>query len=340
MGFFATFWSWLNGQLAGYIGDMTARIATALEPAVVTLATLYIMAWGYLQMSGRIEEPLIGGLKRIVTLALVLGVGLRLWLYNSVIVDTFYQAPTQLAAALIGASDPVSTIDTIWQHGGEVAGMLWERSLAWNSSSPGFLLAGVIVWLLIGLLCTYTMFLIALSSVALSVLLALGPLFIVMLLFDGTRRFFAAWLAQLVNYGLITILSVLIGALLLRIVDTYAAQTAARGAALLTVDALDMVLVSILVFLFMRQVMPVAAGLAGGVALSSFHVFSRVAAVMQPDYRRHAKEAVAASKNMVVRRSRVSRESASATTQTDSETTSTSAGPKHALVARPSLSER
>ncbi len=25
MGFFATFWTWLNGQLASYIGDNTAR---------------------------------------------------------------------------------------------------------------------------------------------------------------------------------------------------------------------------------------------------------------------------------------------------------------------------
>ena len=59
----------------------------------------------------------------------------------------------------------------------------------------------------------------------------------------------------------------LVAALLLQIVESYAAQTAARGAALATVDALDMVLMAVLVFLLMRQVMPIAAGLAGGVAL-------------------------------------------------------------------------
>ena len=40
-------------------------------------------------------------------LAVILGVGLRLWLYNTVIVDTFYNAPAQLAAAMVGARDPV-----------------------------------------------------------------------------------------------------------------------------------------------------------------------------------------------------------------------------------------
>src|ERR1700760_3918683 len=104
MGFFATFWSWLNGQLATYIGDNTARLSSVLEPAVVTMATLYVMVWGWLQMSGRIEEPFMTGLKRIITLVVVLGVSLRLWLYNSVIVDAFYSAPAQLAAAIIGTS--------------------------------------------------------------------------------------------------------------------------------------------------------------------------------------------------------------------------------------------
>jgi type IV secretion system protein VirB6 len=125
------------------------------------------------------------------------------------------------------------------------------------------------------MLCVYSMFLIALSSIAATVLLAIGPLFIVMLLFDGTRRYFEAWIGQLANYALITILTVLVAALLLHVVQSYAAQTAARGAALLTVDALDMVLMSTLVFLLMRQIMPIAAGLAGGVALASFGLVSR-----------------------------------------------------------------
>ena len=70
-----------------------------------------------------------------------------------------------------------------------------------------------------------------------AVLLAVGPLFIAFCLFDATRRLFEAWVAQLVNYALITILTVLVAALLLQVVESYAAQPAARGGALLTVDA-------------------------------------------------------------------------------------------------------
>ena len=274
MGFFATFWSWLQGQLNTYIGTNAALLATTLEPAIVTLATLYVMVWGYLQLSGRIEEPLGAGLRRLVLLAVVLGAALHLWLYNAVLVDTFYRAPAELAGAVVGAPDPVATIDTIWGQGGAVAAYLWNNGGVF-SGDFGFYVAGAIVWVLMGLLCVYCMFLIALASIALAVLLALGPLFLALLLFDATRRFFEAWLAQLANYALITILTVLVAALLLQIVASYAAQTAARGAAIVTVDALNMVLVAAVVFLLMRQIMPIAAALADGVSLSSFGMVSR-----------------------------------------------------------------
>jgi type IV secretion system protein VirB6 len=274
MGFFATFWTWLNGQLAAYIGDNTSRLAEALEPAVITLATIYVMAWGYLHLTGKITEPFEAGLKRIGLIALVLGVGLRLWLYNTVIVDTFYNAPAQLAAAVIGASDPVGTVDAIWNSGGTVASNLWDKGGLWPSDI-GFRVAGGVVWGMIAVLCVYAMFLIALSSIALAVLLALGPLFIAMLFFDATRRFFSAWIAQLANYAFITVLTVMVAALLLRIVQSYATQTMALGTAIKTVDALNMLLVALLVFLVLRQVMPIAGSLAGGASLSSFGVASR-----------------------------------------------------------------
>jgi type IV secretion system protein VirB6 len=264
MGFFQTFWTWLNAQLTGYISNNTALVAAALEPAVITLATVYVMSWGYMHLTGRIEEPLSTGVTRIIRLTVVIGVGLQLWLYNEVIVDTFYRAPAQLAGAVVGASDPVSTVDAIWSHGGAVADVLGQQS--WGCKIMGY-----VVLLIVGALCVYVMFLIALSSIASAVLLAIGPLFIALCLFDTTRRFFEAWVAQLANYALITVLTVLVSALLLSLMQSYAVQTAARGSGLHMVDALDMLLMAGMVLLLMCQIMPIAAGLAGGIALSSFN---------------------------------------------------------------------
>jgi type IV secretion system protein VirB6 len=98
----------------------------------------------------------------------------------------------------------------------------------------------------------------------------------VLLLFESTQRYFEAWVAQLANYALVGVLAVLTASLMLTVVEAYATQTAAKGAAILTVDALDMLLVAGLVLLLLRQVMPIAARLGGGVTLTSFGVASGV----------------------------------------------------------------
>lgn len=271
MGFFAEFNAWLNALLIGYIGDNTARIANALEPAIVTLGILYVMIWGYLQMTGQIEEPFLSGVKRIAALAIILGVALRLWLYNSLIVDTFFQAPAQLAAVIVGANDPVAVVDAINDSGSHSAELLLQKGGILDGNFS-YYLAGAVVYLMIGLTAIYTMFLLALSRIALSVLLALGPLFIALLLFDSTKRFFEAWLAQLSNYAFITILSVLVAALMMHVVGLSAERAAALGGGIRIADAVRVCLAAGLTFLVMRQVMPMAAGLASGLALSTFGV--------------------------------------------------------------------
>jgi type IV secretion system protein VirB6 len=274
--FFQQFWTWLTSQLTDYIAMKSATVAGAIEPAVVTLATIYVMIWGFLSLTARIQEPIWEAVKRIIFIAVVLGIGLRLWLFNAVIVDTFFTAPSQLAAAITGASDPIAVIDTIWDKGGTVASTLWNKGGVLNGDF-GFYLAGAIVYLIMGGVAVYAFFLLALSKLALALLLAIGPVFICLLLFEATRRFFEAWIAQLANYALVAVLATLVATLMLKVVSSYATQTAERGSAIVTVDALNMVLCASLVLLIMRQVMHIAAGLASGIALSSFGFASGMA---------------------------------------------------------------
>jgi type IV secretion system protein VirB6 len=273
VGFFAEFNAWLNALLAGYIGANTARIAATLEPAIVTLGIVYVMVWGYLQLTGQIEDPFIAGAKRIITLAVIFGCALQLWLYNTLIVDTFFNAPSQLGAVLVGAFDPVDIVDQIIFEGGDAANLLLQKGGLLNGNFA-YYLAGIGVYLIVGLTAIYTIFLLALSRIALSVLFALGPLFIALLFFDLTKRFFEAWLAQLANYAFITILTVLVAALMLHLVTVSASQAVSVGGSIQIANAVRVCMAAGLTFLVMRQVMPMAAGLASGFALSSFGVVS------------------------------------------------------------------
>lgn len=273
MGFFEEFAGWLNRILEDYISNTTATIAGVLEPVIVTLATLYVVVWGYLHLMGRIEEPFVAGVKRLIVMALILGVSLSLWYYNEIIVDTFFSAPSALAARVIGSYDSVGVIDGLLYAGSDVATALNRRASIFNGNFS-FFLASLAVHIIVGLTAVYTMFLMVLSRVALSVLLALGPFFIAMLFFDTTKRFFESWIAQLANYGFITILTGLVAALMLRVVMRAAEEALEVGGSVEIGDAVRLCAAAGLTFLVMRQVMPMAAGLASGLALSSFGVVS------------------------------------------------------------------
>jgi type IV secretion system protein VirB6 len=272
MGFFAEFNAWLNNLLATYISNNTATIAATLEPAFVALATIYVMVWGYLQLTGRLEEPIMAGVRRIALLAIVLGGSLKLWLYNATIVDTFFNAPAELAASVVGAFDPVQIVDQILFTGGDAASLLLQKGGILNGFS--YTVAGYAVYLIVGLTAIYTIFLLALSRIALSVLLALGPLFIALALFESSKRFTEAWLAQLANYAFITILTVLTAALMLTLISTAASQAALAGGGIQIAQAVRVCLAAGLTFLVMRQVMHMAAGLSSGLALTSFGIVS------------------------------------------------------------------
>jgi type IV secretion system protein VirB6 len=231
------------------------------------------MVWGYLQLTGQIQEPFIGGLKKIIVLAMILGCTLNLWLYNSLIVDTFFNAPVQLGAVIVGAYDPVGIIDQVFYNGSDIANLLFEKAGLFDGNFA-YYLAGIGVYVVVILTGIYAVFLLTLSRIALSVLLALGPLFIALLFFDSSKRFFEAWLAQLANYALVSALTVLVTALMLHVVTVAAQQAVATGGAIQIANAVRVCMAAGLTFLVMRQVMPMAAGLASGLALSTFGVVS------------------------------------------------------------------
>ena len=51
-----SFFTWLTGQVNNFIATQVGTVSTLLEPAVITLASVYVMMWGYLQLTGKIED--------------------------------------------------------------------------------------------------------------------------------------------------------------------------------------------------------------------------------------------------------------------------------------------
>jgi len=164
----------------------------------------------------------VTGLKRIMMLA-VIWASVSTSGYNTVIVDTFYNAPAQLPQRS-SAQRSVATVDASEQrrHGG---GKPLDEGLKLDQLEQRRVLrrrhGGLVPDGTALCLCHVPDS--AFQHRARRAARA-RPLFIAMLFFEATRRMFSAWIAQLANYALITILTVMVAALLLQLVQSYAAR--------------------------------------------------------------------------------------------------------------------
>ncbi len=140
------------------------------------------------------------------------------------------------------------------------------------SGDFGMYLVAVIVWLVTAILTAYAAFLIIMSKVAMALLLAVGPIFIVMSLFQATQRFFESWLAMVINFGLLLILSVAA----VQIVMNLFSQLINGVHSTVGISTGDMIAIVIMVIingLILRQIPSMASALGGGVALATQGTF-------------------------------------------------------------------
>jgi type IV secretion system protein VirB6 len=168
----------------------------------------------------------------------------------------------------------MATVDTIWTQGSEVGDSLLSQGSLFSESGLSLIACGLICYLAIGLTTLYVAFLMALALVALAILLALAPLFIAMLLFDSTKRFFEAWIAQLANYALVIILVASVANLMLHAVSQPLQIAYSEGGSVTGADALRVSVFCGFVLLILTQILPMASGLASGIALSSGNIIS------------------------------------------------------------------
>jgi type IV secretion system protein VirB6 len=271
-----SFFAWVTTEVNTFIALQVSNVSTLIEPAVISLASVYVMMWGYLQLTGKIEEPVLEGGRRILVLGLILTLIFRLSQNIAPLLDIFVNSPQTLAQGIVGAGTPsvMGAVDTIWTQGSEVGDSLLARGSLFSESGFSLICCGLLCYVCIGLVTIYVAFLMCLALVSLAILLSVGPIFIAMLFFDVTKRFFEAWIAQLANYALVIILVATVANLMLHAVNVPLTYAFNKGASVEATDALKVALFSGFVLLIMRQILPMASALASGVALSSGGIVS------------------------------------------------------------------
>ncbi|AUZ86143.1 MULTISPECIES: type IV secretion system protein [Methylophaga] len=269
----------IDTTLATYINDVATNVIAAITPVVTTLLLIYVTLWGWSVITGKTGELVTDGFNRIIKITIIVAIAINLGYYNSFVVSFLSNLPDRLAelASITVTTDSGSYLDGVFSQIWDLGWKILTKAKAEGNyvmADIPLTLAALAVWLFGFALTVVGAFLLVLSKMALSVLLGVGPIFVLMLLFEPTKRFFESWLGQCFNFILIVMLVGGILRLIVSILTEYLTKYEAASAGGATVDisgALPAVVLSAIAILIMRQVMPIASALGGGIALNTMN---------------------------------------------------------------------
>jgi type IV secretion system protein VirB6 len=219
----------MSGQAASFAFGRLFGSHALLGQALTAALTLYIAFYAIGLLTGRASLSVANLTPRMMTLGIALTFATSWIAYQSVIWNLLVGAPDEIASLLIGTPGSATSLfaDRLDVIFGVVAQAAAAAQTAVAKPGAGSLASGPdLLWLSALLLLLGTVGVLLVAKIALAALLALGPIFIICGLFEGSRGLFEGWLRAAVLFALAPLLAVLIGggtiALLSPIIDSLA----------------------------------------------------------------------------------------------------------------------
>ena len=266
---FSTIYDSVDGKLDMFLNERLTDVVDVIRGPLAVGLVIYIALFGFMVMRGIISEPWGELFARMVKLCILYmaatTVAYSEWITNPL----FHGMPDAIAQALAGKTigSAGEVFDKYFGQVDDVIRLIRTEAETYLDINPWklvLLALAIVIYALAGLSAAIGFAITIFAKVALAIIIALGPVFIALALFEPTRRFFHGWLGQAFNY--ITLMAVII-AITTLIADLGSAALAeAESNSDVTIAA---VIYSVYLFLgtiFFFQAPAIATGIAGGAA--------------------------------------------------------------------------
>jgi type IV secretion system protein VirB6 len=266
------------GRLFGAHGSFTT--------ALTILLTLYIALFAFNLLTGRSAVRVSVLTPRMMTLGLVLTFATSWIAYQSVVWNLATGAPDEIASVLIGSKGSATTLFAQQLDGfftaitdaasnaqpnpATAAANPAAIAAASSMTSPPNILSIGALLMLLG-----TVGVLVVCRLALAALLMLGPVFIVLALFDGTRGLFEGWLKSVAMFALVPLLTVVMGSGALAAIAPMVAGLDQAGTEIPLRTAVSILVASIIYLSLMLLIFKVAANLTRGWRMSRAQAFAQ-----------------------------------------------------------------
>jgi len=259
---FTQLFAQFDNNLLGFINTGSAAMISLISPFCAILFTIYLLCITAGYWRGGISEPVGDFAARMLGWAAILTFGMNIQYYSTYVVPFFNGLGDDLAGALTGTTQTGSSLDALCTA---YVTAMWKLFRA-ADGIEGTLNA--IMFIAITLLAAMPFIAIAaayiiLAKFALSLLLAIGPLFFALAIYPPTRKFFDAWVGQCMNYVFLVCLFAAAGMLEIRFATTMVPSA-------ITLQQLFSLVMMGIAFIIISLNLPgLASALGGGVGISS-----------------------------------------------------------------------
>ena len=280
-----------------YVSTAYQALASAATSGGATgvaglLLTLYVIFWGVGIWQGTATGGPADHAFRLFRAVLIYTMATKWGDFQTLAYNLLNDGPSAIGNALLSAVTTANNTGTS-ANLNSVNGVQSALQNMWNttnSATEAFLQnAGITNWgpyifaavfyVVMALLIGFAIFLIILSKMFMWLLLALAPVFIILLLFGATTRFFGGWMSALVQYFVVQVLVYAFLAfyvsLIQQSIDTLNGVANSKSATWATIG--PVVLMAIIGVLLLSQINNVAAAIAGGVPIFAPRIGSVIA---------------------------------------------------------------
>lgn len=256
------------------------------------LLTLYVIFWGVGIWQGTATGGPADHAFRLFRAVMIYVLATQWGDFQTLVYTALNDGPSAIGNALLSAvtsANNTGTSANLTSVNGVQTALqnMWDTT---NTATEAFLQnAGITNWgpyifaavfyVVMAILIGFAIFLIVLSKMFMWLLLALAPLFIILLLFGVTSRFFSGWMSSLAQYFLVQVLVYAFLAfyvsLIQQSIDTLNGVANSKSATWATIG--PVVLLAIIGILLLSQINNMAAAIAGGVPIFSPRIGSVLA---------------------------------------------------------------
>ena len=198
----------LDGILSTYVLNVVSALMAGLAPIALICMTIWVTLYGWAILRNEVSETLPVFMWKVFKIGLVLAFALQAAFYISNVADTANSLALGVASTFLPAGVDPATVTSPYalldkfndDASAQVADIMKEASMF----RLDLLLAAAIFSIGSVVFLCIALFVVTLSKLFLTFVLAIGPLFILCLAWRPTARFFDSWLSMVLNAVVLT----------------------------------------------------------------------------------------------------------------------------------------